>query len=146
MSLTDKLPPDRIDPRTIPEAIRQEALLAGLFSKVPEAVVLLDTDDRILKVNAEFSRIFGYAQEEACGRLINELVVPEELSAEAEEYTCRGLRGESLNVETVRRHKDGTRVHVSIISGPVSISGSQISEYVIYRDITERKRAEQRLR
>ena len=146
MSTTEKLPRDRIDPRPIPEAVRQEALLGGLFSRVPEAIVLLDTDDRILQVNPEFTKIFGYAQEEACGRLINELVVPEELLAEGEEYTRRGLQGESLNVETVRKHKDGTRVHVSIISGPVTISGSQISEYVIYREITERKRAEQRLR
>jgi len=145
MSATEKLPKDRIDPRNIPEAIRQEAILGVLFARVPEAIVLLDTEDRVLQVNQEFTKIFGYAQEEACGRLINELVVPEELSAEADEYTRRGLRGESVDVETVRKHKDGTRVHVSIISGPVSISGSQISEYVIYRDITERKRAEEAL-
>jgi formate hydrogenlyase transcriptional activator len=145
MSATEKLQQDRIDPRNIPEAIRQEAMLDGLLARVPEAIVLLDTDDRVLQVNREFTKIFGYAQEEACGRLINELVVPEELSAEADEYTRRGLRGESLDVETVRKHKDGTRVHVSIISGPVSISGSQISEYVIYREITERKRAEEAL-
>jgi len=145
MSATERLPRDRIDPRNIPDAIRQEAILGGLFARVPEAIVLLDTDDRVLQVNREFTKIFGYAQEEACGRLINELVVPEELSAEADEYTRRGLRGESLDVETVRKHKDGTRVHVSIISGPVSISGSQISEYVIYREITERKRVEEAL-
>src|SRR5262252_4710237 len=145
MSATEKLPQDRIDPRTTPEAIIQEAMLGGLFARVPEAIVLLDTDDRVLQVNREFTKIFGYAQEEACGRLINELVVPDELSAEADEYTRRGLRGESLEVETVRKHKDGTRVHVSIISGPVSISGSQISEYVIYREITERKRVEEAL-
>jgi len=124
---------------------RQRALLDGLFARVPEAIVLLDTDDRILQVNREFTRVFGYAQEEACGRLINELVVPEELLAEAQEYAHRGVRGESLNVEAVRKHKDGTRVHVSILRAPVSIAGSQICQYVIYRDITERKRAEQRL-
>src|ERR1700756_2675848 len=145
MSATEKLPKDRIDPRNIPEAISQEAILGVLFARVPEAIVLLDTEDRVLQVNQEFTKIFGYTQEEACGRLINELVVPEELSAEADEYTRRGLRGESVDVETVRKHKDGTRVHVSIISGPVSISGSQISEYVIYREITERKRAEEAL-
>jgi len=145
MNVTDKLPADRINPRTIPEEIRQEALLRGLFSKVPEAVVLLDMHDRILQVNPEFTKIFGYAQEEACGHLINELIVPEELSAEAEEYTRRGLRGDSLNVETVRKHKDCKRIHVSMISGPVSVADSHISHYAIYRDITERKRAEQRL-
>jgi formate hydrogenlyase transcriptional activator len=145
MSAAEKFPPDRIDPRSIPDAIRQEAMLGGLFARVPEAIVLLDTDDRVLQVNRQFTKMFGYAQEEAYGRLINELVVPEELSAEADEYTRQGLRGESLEVETVRKHKDGTRVHVSIISGPVSISGSQVSEYVIYREITERKRAEEAL-
>src|SRR5215471_14822307 len=112
MNVTDELPPDRIDPSTIPDGIRQEALLRGLFSAVPEAVVLIDMHDRILKVNPEFTKIFGYAQEEACGHLINELIVPEELSAEAEEYTHLGLRGDSLNVETVRKHKDGKRMHV----------------------------------
>jgi PAS domain S-box-containing protein len=127
------------------ELTRQRALLDGLFARVPEAIVLLDTDDRVLQVNPEFTRVFGYAQEEACGRLIGELVVPEESLAEAGEYTRRRLRGESLNVEGVRKHKDGTRVYVSILSAPVSIAGSQFCEYVIYRDITDRKRAEQRL-
>jgi len=113
---------------------------------VPEAIVLLDTDDRILRVNPQFTKIFGYAREEACGRPINELVVPEELLAEAEEYSFRGIRGEILNVETVRKCKDGTRISVSMVGVPMSIAGSQISEYVIYRDISEHKRAEQSLR
>ena len=128
------------------ELIRQEALLDKLFATVPEAIVVLDTDDSILRVNPEFTRIFGYAEEEALGRPINELVVPEELWAEAVECASRGTRGETLNVETMRKRKDGTRVPVSIVGVPVSIAGSQISEYVIYRDITERKRAERRLR
>jgi len=128
------------------ELIRQEALLGKLFATLPEAIVVLDTDDRILRVNPEFTRIFGYAEEEVLGRPINELVVPEELWAEAEEYTRRGTRGEILSVETMRKRKDGSRVPVSIVGVPVSVAGSRISEYVIYRDITESKRAEQRLR
>jgi PAS domain S-box-containing protein len=113
---------------------------------VPEAIVVLDTDDNILRVNPEFTRIFGYAEEEALGRPINQLVVPEDLWAEAVECGSGGTRGEILNVDTVRKRKDGTRVSVSIAGVPVSIAGSQISEYVIYRDITERKLAEQKLR
>jgi PAS domain S-box-containing protein len=127
------------------DQLRQKAHLDELFARVPEAIVLLDTDNRILRVNPEFTKIFGYAQEEAWARPIKELVVPEELWAEAEEYTRRATQGEILNVETVRKRKDGTRVPVSIVGVPVSTAGSQISEYVIYRDITKRKRAEQRL-
>jgi PAS domain S-box-containing protein len=129
------------------ELIRQEALLDKLFATVPEAIVVLDTGDSILRVNPEFTRIFGHAEEEALGRAINELVVPEELWADPGERTHRGTREEGiLNIEAVRKRKDGTRLPVSIVCVPVSIAGSQISEYVIYRDITERKRAEQRLR
>jgi PAS domain S-box-containing protein len=128
------------------ELTQQKALLDEVFARVPEAIVLLDRNDRVLQVNPEFTRIFGYSQQEVCGRLVSELIVPKELMVEAEEYSRRRLRGESLNVETVRTRKDGTRVHVSIVSAHVSIVGSQISEYVIYRDITERKRAEEALR
>jgi PAS domain S-box-containing protein len=122
------------------------ALLDGLFARVPEAIVWLDTGDRILQVNPEFTRFFGYAHEEACGHLIQELIVPEEFLTEVEEYARRAVRGESLNYEAVRKRKDGTRVHVSVITGPVSVADGHISHFVIYRDITERKRAEQELR
>ena len=113
---------------------RPRALLDGLFARVPEAIVLLDTGDRILEVNQEFTRVFGYANEEACGHLIQELIVPEELLTEVEEYARRAVEGESLNYETLRKRKDGTRVHVSVISGPVSVADSHISHYIIYRD------------
>ncbi|MBV9888789.1 MAG: PAS domain S-box protein [Acidobacteria bacterium] len=136
----------RSSERNLVSLVNTKAFLDRVFARVPEAIVLLDRDDRVLQVNPEFTRVFGYAQEEACGRLINELIVPEDLLAEAEEYTRLGLRGESVDVETVRKQKDGTRIHVSIVSGPVSVEGSQIAEYVIYRDITERKRAEQKIR
>src|SRR5215813_12312801 len=128
------------------DTLTRRAFFDGLFACVQEAIVLLDTGDRILLVNPEFSRVFGYAQEEACGHLIQELIVPEELLTEVEEYARRALREESLNYEAVRKRKDGTCVHVSVISGPVSVAGGHISHYAIYRDVTERKRAEQRLR
>ncbi len=124
----------------------QRAFLDQVFEGLPEAVVLIDSDDRILRVNLKFTRVFGYAQEEACGRLINELIVPEELLVEGEEFTRRGLREERVDVETVRKRKDGSCVHVSMVSGPFSVAGSRIAQLIIYRDITERKRAEQKLR
>jgi len=92
------------------ELTRQKALLDELFARVPEAIVLIDADDRLLRVNPEFTKIFGYAQDEACGRRINELVVPEELLSEGEEYSRRCIRGESSRTA-------GPEVQLSIPSG-----------------------------
>jgi len=125
----------------------QKAQLDELFEQAPEGIVLLDVEDRVLRANPEFTRIFGYAPEEAIGSPINELIAPEELRSEAEEYTRRIINGELLNTETVRRRKDGKRVHVSLLAVPISVpGGGQIAEYAIYRDITERRRAEEALR
>ena len=128
------------------ELAKQRAHLDELFETIPEAIALVDLTDAIVRVNREFSKIFGYSHDEAVGRPLNELVAPGELREEAEEFSKLVTgRGETLNVETIRGRKDGSRFPVSLLGVPVSIAGSQVAEYAIYRDITERKRAEQEL-
>jgi PAS domain S-box-containing protein len=128
--------------RSSEELAAQRAQLEELFEQAPEGIALLDVEDRVLRINSEFTRIFGYAPEEAIGRAINDLIAPDELRHEAEEYTKRLLHGKAVNAETIRRRKDGTRVHVSLLAVPISVPGGQIAEYAIYRDMTERKMVE----
>ena len=119
------------------ELATQKAHLEELFARVPEAIVQMDGDGRVARVNPEFTKIFGYAEGEVLGRSLNDLIVPEELRAAAEEFTSRvNDRGEILTVETVRSRKNGTRVPVSMVRVPVMSEGRQISAYAIYRDIT----------
>jgi signal transduction histidine kinase len=68
-------------------------------------------------------------------------MAPPHLRAEAEELFRRVAAGESVNdLETVRRHKDGTLVPVSIAAAPVRDgSGRVVGNMVAYTDITERK-------
>ena len=123
------------------ELEEQKAHLGELFARVPEAVVLADRDSRIMRVNPEFTKIFGYTAEEAIGQRIQDLIAPDDLQEEVESFMYRMVRtGEVFAVETVRRHKNGTRVPVSLICVPVSSNGSGDTGYVIYRDITETKR------
>jgi len=128
------------------ELAAQRAQLDELFKQSPEGVVLLDREDRALRINPEFTRIFGYEHDEVVGRSINDLIVPEERRSEAEEHTRQIIGGKALNLETLRRRKDGSRVDVSLLAVPILIGGAQIGEYAIYRDISQRKRAEQALR
>src|SRR5262249_36392015 len=55
----------------------QTALLDELFESAPEAIVMLDLDECVMRSNREFSRLFGYGAEEARGRLLIDLIVPD---------------------------------------------------------------------
>ena len=118
-----------------------------LFEQAPEAAVVLDTDGRILRANKEFICMFGHEVEEVLGRPINELIVPEALMEHAREYKNQLRQIGRVEVETLRRRKDGSEIYVSLLAVAVTTSsGEHVVDYAIYRDITERKRAEERLR
>ena len=50
--------------------------LDGLFELSPDAVILTDEDFYVLRVNKEFTRIFGYTAEEVRGQWLPELIMP----------------------------------------------------------------------
>lgn len=129
------------------ELEEQRAQLSELFERVPEAVVMIDRDARVTRVNPEFTKIFGYSADEAIGERIADLTTPEDLLQEASSFTRRIVElAEVFTVETVRRHKNGARIPVFLTCVPVSSNGSGNAGYVIYRDIseTQRLRDEQR--
>jgi PAS domain S-box-containing protein len=122
------------------------AYLERLFEHAPEAIVVLDLEDRVQRVNAEFTRLFGYEVSEAVGRSIRELVVPESEHANAAQLSTAVALGKSVGTESVRKRKDGSLVDVSILGTPINLANNQMAVYGIYRDITDRKRAEAALR
>src|SRR5579862_7289180 len=117
------------------------------FENNPEAVAVLSTDDRVLRINSEFTRLFGYEAHEALDRSINDLIVPEALVESSREYKGQLEQGGRVEVETLRRRKDGIEVYVSLLAIPVTTPGGQhLVNCALYRDITDRKRTEERLR
>jgi PAS domain S-box-containing protein len=123
------------------ELKKQTAHLDELFELAPHAVVLVDADVRVMRVNQEFVRMFGYTAEEAVGRLLQDLVAPEERMAEYRNNARTLSSGQKVESETIRRRKDGVRLSVSMTASPVLTAGP-IEGYIIYRDITQRKRDE----
>src|SRR5258708_2333798 len=125
---------------------REKEQLDGLFELSPDAVILTDEDFHVLRVNKEFTRIFGYAAEEVTGQWLPDLIVPEELRAEALKNRDRLSSGNKVELETIRQRKDGVRLDVSVVAKGISLGSEQVGIHLIYRDISERKKAERKLR
>src|SRR5580692_5623486 len=116
---------------------RQKEQLDGLFELSPDAVILTDDDFHVLRVNREFTRVFGYTAEEVAGQWLPELIVPEELHAEGVKYRDLLISGNKVELEAIRQRKDGVRFDVSIVAKGISFGFEQLAFCLIYRDITE---------
>ena len=95
--------------------------------------------------NSGAERLFGYTADEAIGRPVTMLIPPERIDEEPG-IIARIRRGERIeHYDTVRRRKDGSPIDISLTVSPIKDSdGTIIGASKIARDITERKRAEQR--
>ena len=114
----------------------EKALLEHLIDAAPEAIVLTDFDGRILRINKGFTKIFGYDAEEVANRMVDDLVVPEELKEEAIKIDEVALANGTQALETIRRDKYGNRINVSLIASSVISNDKTIAFLGIYRDIT----------
>lgn len=122
------------------------AYLEELFEQSPGAVALLDEDHRVVRVNKEFTRLFGYLQEEAVGRKLIDLTVPTHLPEEVQKHNDLIKSRQRVEAEGIRRRKDGSLLHVSILGVGLSGGCGRVATYAIYQDITERKRLEEKIR
>jgi PAS domain S-box-containing protein len=123
-----------------------KASIEDLIENLPEAIALLDQHDRVMRINREFSRVFGYTLDEALGRPIDDLIVPPDLREEGARFFQVVTDGSTLDADTVRRRKDGSLIPVSVLA--ILIHGEDDTRQIcaIYRDIADRKEAEEKLR
>jgi two-component system sensor kinase FixL len=128
------------------EMARESLLrLAAIVESSNEAIIGNSLDGTIITWNRGAAKLFGYSAEEAIGRHVS-ILVPADRSDEAPRLLEKIAGGDSTtNYETVRLHKDGTRIDVSITVSPIQ-DGKIIGASSIARDIAEQKRAEEKLR
>ncbi len=125
------------------ELRRQKIYFQALFESSPEAIVSLDEKHRVMDINKAFKELFGYTLKELKGKNIDDFILPPEEEKKGREITKKVMKGEVIRTEGVRKRKDGSLVPVSILGAPIFIDGKQIGIFGIYRDITERKQAEE---
>ena len=129
-----------VDITDLKRAAEATARLAAIVESSDDAIVGKDLNGVISSWNEGAERLFGYTAQEAVGRSIT-MLIPREDEEQAILERIRG--GERLKqYETIRRHKDGSMIDVSLTISPVKdVEGRIVGVSAIARDITERKRA-----
>jgi PAS domain S-box-containing protein len=120
--------------------------LAAIVESSDDAIISKDLNGIVRSWNRSAERLFGYTAEEVIGKSIT-IVIPPDRLGEEPQILGRLQRGERVDhFETIRRHKDGTLLDISLTISPVKNSeGKVVGASKIARDITERKRQEQAL-
>jgi PAS domain S-box-containing protein len=123
------------------------ARLAAIVTSSADAIISKTLDGIILTWNAGAERLFGYSAAEVIGRPIT-LLIPPDRRHEEKMILERVRRGERIeHFETVRVHKDGRRIDISLTVSPVRDAGGRIiAASKVARDITPRKQAEAELK
>jgi PAS domain S-box-containing protein len=136
--------------RDVTERKQAIARKAAILESSLDAIVILDSEGKILEWNRGAERIFGYVYDEAAGQDIIGFIIPERhralLQMDIARYLETGGRANENNVrielEAVRA--DGSELPVELTVVPVNMDGPAFFTWML-RDITERKRAKEEL-
>jgi two-component system cell cycle sensor histidine kinase/response regulator CckA len=127
------------------EILFEKIRFQQLFENAPVGIVMLDGSDRIIHANKSFERMFQHTVDEARGRTITELIVPEQFAQEGLKLSSLTLQGECVEKETFRRRKDGTLLPVHIYGVPLGLDHEPAGIFGMFVDVSERRRAEENL-
>ena len=120
--------------------------IAAIVDSSDDAIIGKDLNGVITSWNTGAERLFGYIAEEILGKPIRTLIPP---GRQEEEDTIieRIRRGERIeHYETVRQHKDGSLIEISLTVSPVKdAQGKVVGASKIARDIAARKRSEEHI-
>lgn len=128
------------------EVLRQKKWFEALFKDSYDAIIIADRDHCIVDINKSFERLFKYKLEEIEGRSIDEVInLGREDSADPK-LTEGLLAGNVVEAEGRRYNREGQPIDVQIKGIPLIVDGELVGGYAIYSDITERKKAYERIR
>ncbi len=140
-----------ISDRKLAEVAAQtnESMIRALLASAPQSVIAVSEDKRIVFVNGNVHKMFGYTQEDLLGQPLD-ILIPEYARARHEEhhnvyFANLQTRPMGIGMELEARRHDGTHFPVEIGLGAIKTAAGKLAVAFV-SDITERRRMEEAAR
>jgi len=126
------------------QVIAEQEKLAAIVASSADGIIGKNLDGTVTSWNKGAERLFGFSAQEAIGRNLSELIVPQSLKAEEAEILACIEAGQSVpSFNTRRQTKSGMLVPVSVTVSPIRNSAGQVTgASKTVRDNTEQVAAE----
>jgi PAS domain S-box-containing protein len=126
---------------------RNETFFRSLFENALELITVIDAQGKIVYENPSNRKFVGYAESEMLGRNVFELIHPEDLGrVQGVFIEALKQRGSIPMIEFRLKHQDGSWRWIEAYGNNLLDVPSVAGVVVNSRDITEKKRAEERIR
>jgi PAS domain S-box-containing protein len=142
----------RVEERTVELAKANEALresnqqLQTIYDGIVEGLLITGIETkRIRQVNVPFCRMLGYSEGELLGMCIPDLHPPEEVPNDLQRFQAAAEGRVSINEDRPVLRKDGSVFYADISGHPIVYKG-QPCLLALFRDVTERRQAQEALR
>jgi PAS domain S-box-containing protein len=131
--------------RDVSRRKQAERKFRGLLESAPDAMVIVDESGRIVLVNSQTERVFGYRRDELLGQPV-ELLIPERFkTSHAQHRSSYSLqprvRQMGVGMDLHGRRKDGVEFPVEVSLSPLQTEDGHMLVSSAIRDVTELRRA-----
>ena len=135
--------------RDVTDRRKVEAKFRGFLEAAPDAVVIVNDGDRIVLVNSQTERLFGYPRSDLIGEPV-ELLIPERFRQHHPEYRgghfhATRARATGSGSDLCGLRKDGSEFPIEITLSPLETEDGILVSSTI-RDISDRKAIETALK
>lgn len=132
----------------ITELKKAEERFKGLLQSAPDAMVIVNGEGRVVLINSQTEKLFGYSIEELLNQKV-EMILPERyrekhIAHRRHFFDEPRVRPMGAGLELFALRKDGTEFPVEVSLSPLQTEEGVLVSSAI-RDITERKRAQEEL-